>query len=349
MAGLDFLYSPVSQTYRAGQQMIQDSLSNQKEALFNDRYQQMTPLEVTHQDLANQETQARIPGVQGQSASLQAQGQVDQAMAPTKIAVGQSTGQVNMDDNQVKLLSNYGQKLGMAGRMIDQLQAGPATPSVLPNVLSKVGLSPDDPIVQKVMEHGGQVPVQNLGKYLSNVGDGMATASADYIQKRLLQASQQDSQERIHAGNNAATIQAATISAQGRVDAAKARVEAIKRDAKTPTELITRLLQVDPSERGDDWYRAYTEANAAAKAESIRKQQQVAPSMLNNSAVPTVDTANAEAEAAARARSSSPAPVTQQPTTGLTKEQVEAHGGVYEPGYEYALINGQLKRRQVKK
>jgi hypothetical protein len=149
-----------------------------------------------------------------------------------------------------------------------------------------------------------------------------------------LAESQQQSQEKIHAGNNAATIKAAEISAQGRVDAAKARVDAAKREAKTPTELITRLLLIPPEQRDTDWDRAYTEANAAAKADAIRRQPQVGPNLINGGQAPTVDSATAEAEQAARARKGAQA-APQPQAQGLSKQEVEAAGKVYEPGYIY--------------
>lgn len=206
------------QTNQANLQSLQ--LANQQSQVMNPLNAQFMQGRIQGQDLANQTTEAQLPGVQGQSQSLVAQGKYDNDTNAQRIA-----GRLSDIANQIGV--NGVMKMGRDGAIASQVAVELAQypPShhkeALPKLIEQYGGDPNSPTFQGLM----QMPDGDVAKAAATLGKGMTMASGEYMQKQALQSDELKNRASIAAGNNAATIEAAKISAASRVQAAEKRAE----------------------------------------------------------------------------------------------------------------------------
>jgi hypothetical protein len=198
MAGLDFLFSPNSQFYNARQTMINDNLKNEQ------------------QSLANQTTEAGLPGVMGRSQSLAAQGQYDQATLDDKIKQAGAEHLQKMDEMQLKELSGFGEKMGQIGSFLENVPP-PLRGAEFERMRNQYRL-PQIPGFE-------QLGAEQLPAALSKMGQGMMLMSKDALSKRQLK-------EMDVAGQ----LEGDKIRARATVDAAGVRADASMQNAVTVAE-----------------------------------------------------------------------------------------------------------------
>lgn len=302
---------------QAGRQVVADrqmgdanlrakQLENEQTAAMNPLNQQFRQGQIAQQG-------AELPGIQGQSASLASQGQVDTATTSAKVAqrLSSLSNQVGVDGME---------KMGREGAMA--LQASQALAQyppalhkeVLPKLLAQYGMDPNSPMVAGILK----MPDEMVQKSLSTLGSGMALASKDYLQKSALQTDDNKSKERIADTHAAATIYSAKIMAASREAAANARAGAMKH--MSVDQAIAMLeTTADRSPEEDQQLVALKKQQLQARAAGA---QAVAPTMLGQ------DTPlQAAAKAAGEPPASQAAPPAQSPTPHGKVKQVGTSGG----------------------
>ena len=179
------------------------------------------------QDLANQETQARIPGIQGQSASLQAKGQVDSANIDQAIQATRSDLMAKMTGNDAKMMTDFGGQLGQFGAMLGQVPP-PARAAAVAQYAARFGMNQDSPILQGLLK----TDPEKLPDVIKTMGSSMVQMSSDYIKGAGL----------LGIKGQTAT-QVAGINAGAKIDAAKMRADS--------AELVANLNNASQEKRAE--------------------------------------------------------------------------------------------------
>lgn len=225
MPGLDFLYSPNSQVYEAGQRMESDLLKNQQMGLQNQMYQ------------------AQIPGQIGQSQSLMAKGQLDQQMLPMQLSAQQQEIMGKMDEGHLKQLTNLGEKLGQVGGLLEQfppMLRGEQFKSMAP----KLGLDPNDPRMAPLF----QLPPDKLSEALKKASETMGQYTSKAIQARQKeQMEQEGATQRQHIAGQYGVQQAqvrADASVQNAATAAEARVKSAEISAQKAIDVADKRAKL---------------------------------------------------------------------------------------------------------
>lgn len=198
-------------------------LANQSAAQLNPLRAQLMQGQIDQTGAQTANMQAELPGLQANSSMLGTKADIE-----TKTAAAQIAQRLSSLNNQIGV--DGVQKMGRDGTIA--LQASQA--------LSKYPPALHKEVFQKIVEqYGGDpnsptfkglynMPDGQFQKAAATLGQGMVMNSGDYLQKVELTKMDNDSRERQSAGNNRATIEAAKIGADSRVNAAKARVEGMK-------------------------------------------------------------------------------------------------------------------------
>lgn len=323
---------PNGPAYTATQTMRQDDLNNDKTLAdimkMRQAYQQqdqMNPMLLDQQRLANQTTQAQLPGVVGNSQSLAARGQVDQAGVPDNIATNASNSRLKLDSNRVEMMQNYGQKMSLLGATM-QNQPAVVRAAMMHEQLPKMGIDPDS--------EDGKYVMSMTPEQLALTGKQMSLVAAKHQQEMDKEQSQRASAERVAAGNNATSIRVAEIGANAKITAAQAKQAAYAE--KDPVAKMTKLSQVPQDQRDDQWQQQWGEALNMVAYAGQSKTPQLAPSVMNGQPVPTLD---AQRQGLAGSAPQSPEATVQSAATKAW--------GAYEPSkYDYRIgPNGNLQRK----
>lgn len=257
------------------------------------------------QDIANQEAQARLPGIQGQSASLQAKGQVDSANVEQAIQAGRSDLMAKMTGNDAKMMTDFGGQLGQFGAMLDRVPA-PARAAAVSQYAARFGMGQDSPILQGLLK----TDPEKLPEIIRTMGSSMVQMSSDYIKSSGLLGIK---------GQNAAQV--AGINANSRADVAKMRADSAElvanlnnesqekraaaanqlkvflqnNKARSPGQLVAQLMQQYQESKDPEDLQRLSQAIDVAQAVSqnpaltkLYQDQAVAGSVLGSSMPQTV-------------------------------------------------------------
>lgn len=235
MNGPDFLFSPNSQAYEAGQRIRSDNLKN--EGL----------------DLQNQMDSARVPGLQGISMQQQAVGQRAQGGLQNNMELDHSDFMSKMDDNQLKQIQDFGEKAGQLGTVLGQVPA-PLRTQALPALASKFGVDLNSPEISQLLQRAGP---DGMGQALTTMGTGIATSSAKAINDRIKQQSINDTNLESHR-----------IGAKASVDAAGVRA-----DASEASATIRATAQLKVAEEATKRMMALSERKATAALSAMKPDQ----------------------------------------------------------------------------
>lgn len=250
MGTLDLMFQngmKASGSMALGQQLPIEQQTNQAglqaQLLANQSNAQMNPLRAQFMQGQIDQQQAQLPGMVGQSQSQVAQGQYDTDTNAQRIA-----GRLSDITNQIGV--NGVQKMGRDGAIASQVGAALAQyppalhKEVLPKLIEQYGGDPSSPTFQGLM----RMPDGQVAKAASTLGKGMAMASADYMQKQSLEAEKNASEERRTKTQAGATVEAARIAADSRVNAAKARIEGMK--STLGTDKTIAMLESQKAQNG---------------------------------------------------------------------------------------------------
>lgn len=199
------------QTSQANLQGMQ--LANQQTAAMNPLHQQFMQGQIDQQ-------QAQLPGILGQSQSQVAQGQVDTQTAAAKVAERLATlgNQVGVDK-----MEQMGRDGSIAAQASNALNGYPPAlhKEVFAKLVQQYGGDPNSPTFKGLYN----MPDAEFQKSAAALGQGMAMASSDYMQKKAISDQKIKSEEKIASGNNATSLESARIMADSRVSAAKLRAQ----------------------------------------------------------------------------------------------------------------------------
>jgi len=230
-----FQNNPMGAAFQVGQNNAQarqsEALKQQElEQLIQQRTQQaqqeqqMNPLKLQQQQIANQQGLAQIPGMQGTSMLQQATGQKAQATLGSDIDTHISDNDAKKLANQAKKLDTIGQKMLSLGPVLENVPDSLGQRhSYLKNSLSNMGLSDNDPQAQQLLGMLANIPGQKLPQVITSMGEKMIEQSSSYKEKMDTEKAGNASRERVAAGNNAATLGAARIGADSRLNVAQTK------------------------------------------------------------------------------------------------------------------------------
>ncbi len=182
----------LSDAYNAGQQRDLDQAKEQQliqqYQLQNQQSQIMTPLLAQHQQGLNDTLQAQLSGVQGQSASQLAKGQVDTAGVGDNISEHHSKVMTQLDADQLSQMKSMGEKFSQAGAYLASIPstttpAGNTRIIAAQQIAQQYGMQPDSPQYQSLMS----TDPEKLPGVLQNLGKQMSLSSGDFLQKRAME------------------------------------------------------------------------------------------------------------------------------------------------------------------
>lgn len=236
------------------------------------------------QDLANQTTQAQLPGVIGQSQTLAAQGQVAQQTLPETLQKVKSDLMTKMSDNDAKQMTNFGGQIAQFGSMLDQVPP-PARMAVINQFASRFNVPSDSPLLQGL----AKAPPDKLPELVKTMGSNMVQLSADYIKGAGLLGVKGQNAMGVAGINADAKRDVAEIGAKSRVDvaglnnaSAEKRAEAanqlkvylLNNKARSPQQLVAQLMaQYQDSKDPEDLQRL---SQAIDVAQAVSQNPQLA-------------------------------------------------------------------------
>lgn len=194
----------------------QDQLSGVGSAYNNTLQGQFDNQNLQSQDLSNQTSQAALPGIQGQSMSLQAKGQSDQANLPGAISQAKSDVMAKMSDNDAKMMTNMGGQLAQFGSMLENIPA-PARAAAVTQFASRFNLPPDSPLLKGVLSS----PPDKLPDVIKSMGTNMVQLSSDYTKQSGLVGQKVQGQVTVAQTRADAMRDSSNIRSMAQIDIAK--------------------------------------------------------------------------------------------------------------------------------
>jgi preprotein translocase subunit SecA len=294
-----------------------EALSQKKQGLSNDHLAQQTldlqqaygqnekmnPLLVDQRRLANQGLEAGLPGIAADSTLKGINATKAGATLQTDIAAGNDDNIHKMDENKMKKIKQV-QDVFTASAPIIRQTPNWKRAEVLSKYLENAGVNPQSAQYQQFMQMADKDP-DNLPTVMDKMADEMGaqleSASPVARSAKAVANINATSHEKVAAGNNAATIQAARISADSReaVASAKNKVssieDAVRSGKVTPDKAAVAYdleAQTAPTQELKDYYKgqaykmqqlavALKDAGAPGKADlgalGVTPRQSVAP------------------------------------------------------------------------
>lgn len=322
-----------SASYMGGQMFSADQAQQAEKLkamqLENAQSSAMNPLNAQFRQGQVAQQAAELPGVQGQSQSLGAKGSEDQQVLTAKVAERLSGMSTQIGANGMQQMGQDGEKLSVVAQAVKTLPPALQKDAFVRGV-QQYGGNVNSPMFQSLM----QAPDEQFQVAADTLGKGMALAGQKYTQESTTHAATAASNERIHAANNAATVEAAKVAAQSRVQAAESRSKAAMNHMNVDQK-IAYLGSIPADERTPAEQASLVEFKTQRLQERAAGAPAVAPTMLDQK-TPLQAAADA-------ARGNTPAPNNGPDFASIAKKQ----GQVYDPDhYIYKVDNsGTLLRK----
>lgn len=227
-----------------------DQAEQQRQGLENYFTQQNMPTRLQQADTTLQMDKARLPGIVAESSQKALDFNKSSALFDSDVAAKLAENKTKLSTEQAKKLSNMGQIMAQFADMV-----------------TAHGMPPLE-IQQQVPQEWIQAARTPQGlKWLKDTGAAVMQHTAEGINNQLNRVSQ----EKIHAGNNAAAIEVAKINAsrpRGGSGSSLSFEELIKR-AKTPQQRMTLF----GSAAAEAEFNAENEQDPDNKAQYIKMSQ----------------------------------------------------------------------------
>lgn len=222
------------------EKLLEQQLQNQRTQVMNplDAMMKQQQIEQTKQTI--EQMKAQLPGIEGQSKSLSAQGDYDTQTLSSKIASQLSKVTTQMGEDGVKRMGQEGTRILQVSQALDQYP--PALhKEVLAKTLSAYGGDPKSPMIQGIM----QMPDAQVKASLEAMGKGMAMASADYMRESALHDKDNASREKVADLHAAGQIYSAQLGADSRKSVAETQAEARMKAAEARAKAAMSQLSPD--------------------------------------------------------------------------------------------------------
>lgn len=262
------LASIVSPAYAGGQAMEQADLENQANQIKNQVSQGTMAADIAKPGLQNMFTQAQTNAEQGLAKSQNAKGDVDQALTPGNIQLGQAKNQTQISSEKLQQFQQMGTIANQAAGIMDGIPPA-ARPAAMQQLAQKYGVDPE-----ALGPLAGGDPDQ-----LRKFSQGLIQGTSDYTTK-LMQAQQHN----IGAAN-VADIQGSSRVA-GAVASANARIEAAnivanqRKQQQTFEQAAVQAYNAGHKDIGD----AYTQA-----AQNLKQAQAGITAQLVGQQLPNIN------------------------------------------------------------
>lgn len=257
----------------ASQAQAQDAEKLKAMQLENAHSAMMNPLNAQFRQGEIARQGAELPGIAGNSQSLAAKGSEDTTLLPVKIAsrISQMATQIGADGMQQ--MSQDAEKLSQAAQIMKQYPPA-MQKQVLAKFFEQYGGNLNSPAVKGLMQASDDM-IQPAAEALAK---GIALAGSKYQQDATTHAATAASNEKIHAGNNAATIEAAKIAAASREAAAKTRASMMK--YMNSDQALQALTAIPKDERTQAENERILEISQQRIAERTASASGVAPTVM---------------------------------------------------------------------
>jgi hypothetical protein len=337
MAGLDFLYSPNSQAYEAGQRMANDTLANQ------------------YKGLQNQTLEAGLPGVIGNSQSLSAKGELDQAGLQQKMKLQEQEIFGKLDAAQLDQLNTAADKYGQIGGLLEQVPPMLRV-QTFQKMAQQYGLPPNIPGFD-------QLPPEQLPDALRSVGTTLATSSRKHIQQMALEKQKEagaaerqtiagkysveaagvraDASVEKTAMDNQAKMERLTKELATRVQAAEAKAANAEQRLSLTTRIANLIVAPDfkTNPEKQQQYRDLMRSEASLREAG---KQFVQTDIMSGGQIQTGD----QRLDAAVDQVAPKTPTQPEPQIATDPATIKQAFGSYEPNkYIYRVVNGKVQRK----
>ncbi len=335
---------------QAGRQTADDAQKRALEAMELQQKirhaDQMNPLDLMFRQAELEKTRADAANTQAIGQNNQTTADINKSTQAQQIAAKLSGLSVQIGEDGMKQMAMDGQRALQAAQLLDQVPAMSRAPA-FEKIAAQYGFSANNPLLAPIV----QGDPNNMPQALKSLGEGMALASSDYIKNNALAKDRREfeagegekdrsNRKEIAGGNNAATLEAARIGANSRIEVAKASAEARKAAQKfmSSDQKITYLSSIPASERTEDENQQLAQLSQQRLAE---RAAGVNPLAAQLTGTPT---------AVQSAPGASPFAGTGAPQTGPAdakmKVAVEARGVTYDPNYDYQITpDGRVLRK----
>lgn len=231
--------------------------------------QQMNPLKVEQQRLANQTTQAGLPGVEADSALRQLKARLGQGTIESDISAGVSQNQEQVSKNQESQRARVGKAFLQLAPELDTIPnlPGQRAARIRTFLTQELGMPESHPQYTRLMDVVKNTPSADLSKVLTNIGASLARQDPGYIKAIDLEKMQQAGANRRQGMSDAASMAREKFKVESKKDTDK---NAIK-DWEDEVALQLRKAAGDPVKMYSILRRAETLAGQSGFADKAQK------------------------------------------------------------------------------
>lgn len=340
-------------SYWAGQQQASSQAQQQAQLASlmqqQQRESQMLPLDLEAKRAGIAAENARLPGIMGQSQSMQAQGQFDQNTISSKVQAELAKHKSQMSQSELEQMGTMGTKMMQAAQVIEQAGVPPPQQAqAMSKILSEFGVDPSSSFVAPLLQ---KVDPRTLTTVMKQVGEGLAKTGTQFIQNSALAgqaegarategAANRASQEKIASGQQATALEVARINSAARMQAQQARADMQRNKPQSIDQAIAQLAQIPEEER----------TPAEQKALEQLSKQKLAQAAAGANPLPGRITGNETPQDIAASTGVFNQAGGGAPAGNNVASAVQAAGWQYEPNkYEYRIgPDGKVQRRPLK-
>lgn len=299
-------------------------MKNQQDAALNPIEQQLAQGKVAAQA-------ASLPGIQGQSQSLAAQGQVDSGTVQAKLTEKLSDIATHMGENGIKQMGQDAEKMQQVGVILSKYPAA-AHKEIFHQFMQAHGGDSSNPLVQGL----DQMPDDQFARAVGEIGTAMATTGTKFTQERTLQKDRTDSAASIQKAHDNSREEVARTQAEARKQVAEQKFRLAMTNAKIkPEEAIASILMIPEEDRTPDMWKSLN---------ALEKHVYTSKALAANATTADVlgkDNPIAAAQKAADANSGHAAPTA---SSNDPAAFAKANGLPYDLSkFKYRMVNGKLQ------
>jgi hypothetical protein len=250
------------------EQMIAELMQKNQES------QQMAPERLRHQQLQNQGLQLGLPGIEADSSKKASDAALKAGTLQTDISSGNAKNVAETGKAQAEQMASMSKVLGQLGIELEQTPDVPgARSSVLMKRLEAIGVNPQDPKHQPMIQGLSKLPSAQLPGILKKQAEDVMKMSREFLQAQYTADQSRASHKEVTGMNNKTQLdlEDKRIGA-GKYNKGKvaATLEQSIDAAKSARERHQKLIDAATIAKQHGDAEAY--ANYMARAEAIRPQ-----------------------------------------------------------------------------
>ncbi len=229
-----FQSSPAAQAVGMQQIGLEQDQSRQRLAEIAQKMQhaeQRLPLELSQMQIANETSQAQLPGIKARSSMLGDDANFSAKTLNSKIEQALSEGRNKLSKDELQQLQMTGEKFAQAESMLEYMP-GLATHEQARKLLGS-----------SYMDAFDKVPPHVLGKFLGHVGRQMVASQGKFMQQEELARAKAEEQAKLQKQKDDAKLEQETFKARLRENLERVKKDLdVAKDPKKYEEAATQLM-----------------------------------------------------------------------------------------------------------